>query len=165
MNEQIKPVKHRFNIIDLPLIILIAAALISLLLRNGLTSSIGIGQEIKKVEYEFLLENVREESCDQFSVEKELFLQSTNSSIGTIKLLYAKEPRTEYISLADGTLTTTVIPGRYDLKGVIAAEAKKTNEGYFLEDNTFLSAGSTYYAKFDTMHVVLTVLSVKEVGA
>lgn len=164
MNENSKPLKKRFNIIDFLLIVLILAALISVLLRNDVTRALNVGQKKTNIEYTFMVENIRDISCDKFAEGKEFLLQSNEKSIGTLTS-YEVLPYEQFVELSNGEIVKTQVPERYTLKGTVAAQVRKAEDGYYLDDNTFLCPGSTFYVKFDILHFMITVISVNEVPA
>ena len=164
MNESSKTLKKRFNIIDFLLIVLIIAALISVLLRNDVTSALNVGQKKTNIEYTFIVENIRDISCDKFAEGKEFLLQSNEKSIGTLTS-YEVLPYEQFMELSNGEIVKSQVPNRYNLKGTVKTQVQKGNDGYYLDDNVFISAGSTFYVKFDILYFMITVISVNEVPA
>ena len=164
MNENSKPLKKKFNIIDFLLIVLILAALISVLLRNDVTSKLNVGQKMTDVEYTFLVENIRDTSCDKFAEGKEFLLQSNDESIGTLTS-YEILPYEQFMELSNGEIVKSAVPNRYTLKGTLKTQVQKNSDGFYLEDNVFLSPGSTFYVKFDILYFMISVISVNEIPA
>ncbi len=164
MNENSKPLKKKFNIIDFLLIVLIIAALISVLLRNDVTSTLNVGQKMTDVEFTFIVENIRDISCDKFAEGKEFLLQSNDKSIGTLTS-YEVLPYEQFMELSSGEIVKSQVPNRYTLKGTVKTQVYKGEDGYYLEDNVFLSPGSTFYVKFDILYFMISVISVNETPA
>ena len=154
--------KHRFNIVDFLIIVLVIAAVVSVIQRANV-SDVFLAQERVTVEYSFILENIRDTTAEYFAKDTDLFFQSNEDFAGKL-VEFSEEPYEVYITLNDGSIAKTTVPEKKNITGKIRVEVKKTEDGYFLEDNYFLAPGCVMYLKFDMIFFSITVLDVKEVN-
>lgn len=117
----------KINIFDFIVIVLAILLIFGAFVFFGLKSSGNSNVQLKEVHYEIVLDDIRKETVEGFSVGDAVFGNTSKKQIGIITSLNAKDATTVMETL-DGKLISAPVEDKYDLtitiRGII-----KTSEG------------------------------------
>ena len=149
MNLNISRVRHRFNIADFCIIIIVAAIIISLAIRFGVVSP-GSESADRTIEYTLVAEGLDESYASYINVGDTIIFSGGNTPVGTVKEVSSTSYQ-PYISMGDATVRKTSIPQKItlELKIEVSCSFDET-EGYKTSSGHSVITGNTeeYRNKF-----------------
>ncbi|MBQ9939934.1 MAG: DUF4330 domain-containing protein [Clostridia bacterium] len=149
--------KKRFNIIDVVLILAILAVIAGVAIRSGFTGSLSQKLDNGYIEYDFIINSVKDTSGEYFVKGKKIFSQTTQKEIGEIISATAR-PAEAYIELSTGEIAKTYIPGRIDVLGKAKVSGNLDSDGRcMLHGTTHIATGKTIYARTADVSFMFTV--------
>ena len=133
--------KIKFNALDLFILLVLIAAVVSVVLRSGLKDDIVLSRNNDTVVYSIKIKNVQKESFDLISLDDKIFATADDKFMGTV-VEKASRPAETYIALDSGEIMKTYIPERIDIFLTLEAKGKITDEGTMIDGNYFIASGS-----------------------
>ncbi|MBE6688809.1 MAG: DUF4330 family protein [Ruminococcaceae bacterium] len=155
--------KKRFNIIDVVLILTVLVIVAGVLVRSGFTGSFNEKFEEGMLEYEFIINSIKNTSEVYFEEGAKLYSQSTQKEVGEI-ISFHTRPAEAYIELPTGEIVKTVIPDRMDVIGIAKVKGTTDDDGRcMLDGTTHIAAGKSIYSRLKDITFMFTVEDVKYV--
>lgn len=156
------PKRFRFSVIDFVIILLLLASLVGIVIRYDLANKLFSKSSLVDAEITFLAEAVTPAEAGAFTVNSRFYengtLFGTVSSIKSDKaLIYTENDNGYLVSYEDETLL--------DLNGTFLCEVLPTENGYLLNGNRYIAAGSVITLRANGVSVTLTVLSIEVAGS
>jgi len=134
MNNKEKKPGIRFNVMDLAIILFVAAALVGIAIRYNVADTITVNanNEIFDIEFESGW-NMQEASQKYFEPGVSFYINIDSVKVGEIKeIIDIRNPAIQYIETSDGKIVESEVPGRIDVKGVMRSTGRITKEGNFM---------------------------------
>ena len=151
----------RFSVIDFVIILMILACLVGVAMRFDLADRLFSRTALTSGRITFVAETVTPEERAVFT-ENTVFY-TDRDTFGTLTGVEAS-PAVVYYENALGTLTHYEHDTLLDLRGSFSAKLLYTEEGYLLNGNTFIAAGSTFTVKAGGASVLITIIGVEAAG-
>ncbi len=147
----------QFSVIDFIILLLILAGLCGVVLRYDLANRLFSQTALTEARITFVAEAVSPEEAAVFT-ENTIFY-TENSSFGTLTTI-TSEPAIIFYETSIGALASYEDPKRVDISGSFSSEVLLTDDGYLLNGNTFIAAGSTFTVKAHSASVLITIISI-----
>ncbi|MBR3836895.1 MAG: hypothetical protein IKJ74_02005 [Clostridia bacterium] len=147
--------KIGFSVLDVVILTLVAACILSTVFQDQLRTFLGQSDGVA-VEVTFLVENVTEASRNRPLAGEEVTLADTGASLGTV--LSVMENKNLYESVSDPSDTMEVLT----LTCKIQTTAVKTETGYEVQGAS-VKPGGTLSVETPTASFVMLVTMVKEI--
>ncbi len=162
MNKNGK-IKGKFNIIDLLVIILIAAVVVGIAVRYGSSVTTAVKSD-EEFEYVVKVESVRMFTID--ALEKKGKVTDKKSTLDLGEITDVQYEQTKYQSTtADGRIIFAEQPERYTAYVTIRTRGKESDNSYITADSNELSVGRTTEIFSKYVHTSGTILSVEKLSA
>lgn len=162
MNKNGK-IKGKFNIIDLLVIILIAAVVVGIAVRYGSSVTTAVKSD-EEFEYVVKVESVRMFTID--ALEKKGKVTDKKSTLDLGEITDVQYEQTKYQSTtADGRIIFAEQPERYTAYVTIRTRGKESDNSYITADSNELSVGRTTEIFSKYVHTSGTILSVEKLNA
>lgn len=142
--------KIKFNAIDFLIVLVILAAVLTIVLRSGLKNSVVAVNAKEAIEYTVRINNVQKASFDILEIGDELYNQNDEKLLGKI-VGKDQRPAETYIALDSGAIAKTYIPDRIDIFLTVECPGKITDEGCMLRGSYFIAAGKYISAYTDKL--------------
>lgn len=155
MTRAVKKRKIGFSVIDLVLLILAVACVVSAVFQDQLRSFLGEEEKVE-VEYTFLIENVTEAAKNHPVAGEEVTLAEEKLPFGRIRSV--TENRSVYQSLDNEDDKVEILT----LTCKAAVQATQTEAGYFIS-STALKPGAQISVETESASFVMIVTMVKPV--
>ncbi len=152
----------RFSVIDFIVILLVIACVVGIVLRYDLAERLFSDSVKKETRVTFIAEGISSEEAEAFRLNTDFY--SGDAFFGTLSSVETA-PAVIYYENANGVLASYEDGSRFDLRGSFTVSAVSGDNGYLLNGNTFLAAGSVFTLQANSVSVEITVLSVEAVGA
>lgn len=162
MNKNGK-IKGKFNIIDLLVIILIAAVVVGIAVRYGSSVTTAVKSD-EEFEYVVKVESVRMFTID--ALEKKGKVTDKKSTLDLGEIIDVQYEQTKYQSTtAAGKIIFADQPERYTAYVTIRTRGKESDNSYITADSNELSVGrmTEIFSKY--VHTSGTILSVEKISA
>ncbi len=147
MAQNAQGTKHKFNFIDVIIIlavIAVAAAAIFIFGANRLFAD----SETVGVEYVLEFRMVREEFLGNFKTGVEVVDASKKYRLGEVMSVSSTASTFSGTNLLEGTLYYSDYPERFDVSLTVSARAKVDSDGmYILDEGYRMSVGTTVYVR------------------
>lgn len=153
MAKRNKRIKWGFSVVDMILLVLCAALVVSVLFREQIRSFLSAEEKIQ-IEYTFLVENVSEAAENDPKKGEELFLSEKQISLG--KIVNITETEKEYQSVSDPEEKTSVLT--YTCSAGVLAQ--KGERGYEVQ-GVFIKPGAQFTVETETASFSMVVTMVK----
>lgn len=162
MNKNGK-IKGKFNIIDLLVIILIAAVVVGIAVRYGSSVTTAVKSD-EEFEYVVKVESVRMFTID--ALEKKGKVTDKKSTLDLGEITDVQYEQTKYQSTtADGRIIFAEQPECYTAYVTIRTRGKESDNSYITADSNELSVGRTTEIFSKYVHTSGTILSVEKLSA
>ena len=133
--------KIKFNSIDFLILLVIIAAIVSVVFRSSLKDEIASIRSNETVVYTLRINNLQKESFNYVNLDDKLYASSDDKFLGTI-IEKSSRPAETYIALDNGEIKKTYIPDRIDVMLTVECPGMVTEEGCMLDGNYFIASGS-----------------------
>lgn len=133
--------KIKFNAIDFLILLVIVAAIVSVIFRSSLKDEISALRSNETIVCTVRINNVQKESFDYINLDDKLFASSDDKFLGTV-VEKTSRPAETYISLDSGDIVKTYIPNRIDIMLTLECPGRVTDEGCMVDGNFFIASGS-----------------------
>ncbi|MBQ9920997.1 MAG: DUF4330 family protein [Clostridia bacterium] len=154
--------KKRFNIIDAVLILAVLAVFASVFIRSGFAEKHSEKVEGGMLEYEFVINSLKQTSGKRFEVGDKFIMQGSELVVGEITEVSVTDRAEGYIELPTGEIVRTEIPDRIDIKGKAKVKGTVDSNGRCLMNGTMhIAAGKNIYAHTDDISFMFSIESVK----
>lgn len=155
--------KKRFNAVDFFIIAAIMACIAGVALRYNLIEKLSVGTPKDTVEISFYIHNISEYSAQALVVGDDVYSGGTYlGKISTVDISKAEY----YFENSEGVLELTYDERRYDVRGTIIGSGTMTEDGFMLNNNTYIAAGKEMLVstKNITVNILVTNLNVTPAG-
>ncbi|MCL1792936.1 MAG: DUF4330 family protein [Oscillospiraceae bacterium] len=163
MNNKEK--KPRFNIIDLIIILFIAAALVGIAMRYNLADTINLNANGETFEIEFISGwAIQEASQKYFEPGVAFYINIDSVKIGEIKeILDIRNPAIDYVTDLNGNIVETELPGKIDVIGVMKSTGRITKDGeYMINGNYFVAPNKEMLIHTGYLEGWVRIISIKK---
>lgn len=133
--------KIKFNALDFLILLVILAAIFSVVLRSGLKDTIVASRQNETIVYTIRINNVQKESFDLLALDTKIYSSEEDKLMGVV-VEKSSRPAETYIALDSGEIYKTNIPERIDITLTIEAKGRITEEGCMIGGNYFIASGS-----------------------
>ena len=133
--------KIKFNAIDFLILLVIIAAIVSVVFRSSLKDEIASIRSNETIEYTIRITNVQKQSYDIIDLDDKLYASSDDKFLGTV-VEKSSRPAETYIALVNGDIKKTYIPDRIDITLTLECPGRVTEEGCMIDGNYFIASGS-----------------------
>lgn len=149
----------RFNLIDLLIILTLAAIVTGVAFRYNLAEKIGIKSEEDTVILSFLIQDIKETSADALVLGDIFYWEANKVLIGE---LISKKPSfaEAFIENDDGVLVKLYNENSFDVRGEIKAKGKIKDIGFMLGGTQFLAPGKILYVQSKNIMVTMTITNI-----
>jgi hypothetical protein len=131
-------IKKRFNIVDFFIIAAVIACACGAVLRFNLIEKLNVGAAKDTVEISFYVHNISDYSAQALVAGDNVYNGSLHmGTLGTIEIGKAEY----YIENSEGVLELTYDETRYDIRGTIIGSGTMAEDGFMLNNNTYIAAG------------------------
>lgn len=157
-------IKGKFNVIDLLVILLIAAVAVGLLVRFGSSITKAVKSD-EEFEYEVRVQSVRHFTIDALktTMETESELTDKKATVELGKIIDIKsEPATVLSEKNDGTMVKAPQEDRYTVYVTIKTRGKESDSSYILADSNELAVGRSTEIISKYVHTSGLITSVKK---
>ena len=154
----------KISIVDLAVIICLAAAIIAVGLKFVLPGT-HIGGSQFNCEYTVTVKNIRIESVNAIRESmKQNWHDVKGVDIGKIKEVISIEPYTGYVYGTNGSVTEAAVPDKYTIKFRMSSPAKKGNCAVMLGGKREIMNGShlTVSSEEISLEALITDIEIKE---
>ena len=161
-----KEKKPGFNIIDVIIVLFIAAALAGIAMRYNLADTINLNANGETFEIEFITAwDIQEASQRYFEPGVCFYVNIDSIKIGEIKeILDVRNPALEHVVDLSGTIVETEKPGRIDVIGVMKSSGRITKDGEFMiNGNQFVAPNKEFFVHTGNLEGWIRIISVKKV--
>lgn len=151
--------KKRFNVVDFFIIAAVAACIAGAVLRYNLIEKLNVGAAKDTVEISFYIHNISDYSAQALVVGDSVSHSGIPvGKIGTIEISKAEY----YFENPEGVLELTYDDMRYDVRGTIIGSGTMTEDGFMLNNNTYIAAGKELLVntKNISVNILVTNLNV-----
>lgn len=146
-------IKKRFNVVDFFIIAAVVACAFGAVLRFNLIDKLNVGAAKDTVEISFYIHNISDYSTQALIVGDEVYNGGVHmGKLGTVEIGKSEY----YIENAEGVLELTYDETRYDVRGVIIGSGTMTDDGFMLNNNTYIAAGKEI--KISTKNISVNIL-------
>ena len=153
--------KKKFNIIDIVLILAVIAVIAGVAIRSGFTDKFSQKLDDGHIEYEFIINSIKETSRDRFDAGTKIYSQTTQKEIGEIISVTTRTAEA-YIELPGGEIVKTYIPDRIDVMGKAKVKGNLDADGRcMLDGTTHIAAGKNIFARTSEITFMFTVEGVE----
>lgn len=159
-NNNIKNDIKKFNLLDLVIIILLAAIILGAFFRTDIIRLIS-GEETVTMEITFETEPVSTLYYGYFAEGDKLYLSDTDIYLGQVRGL-SKVLAPVMVQMDDGSYEEDIELERSVISGTITATGYLRDGVFCLDDGTIISAGDVLSAEGKLIACKITVLSVTE---
>lgn len=143
--------KIKFNILDMLIILLIAAALITFIFRNSISEWLS-GDDGEEITYTFIIRNTHESIYRLLETDQVLTESQSGKNAGRISAITAKNTvKTEQVRDEDGGYRDIqiTVADRYDVTVSAVGDGYHSENGTYLKGNILIAAGKEY-----TLHTI-----------
>ncbi|MCL2813921.1 MAG: DUF4330 domain-containing protein, partial [Oscillospiraceae bacterium] len=165
-NKEKKP-GFKFNIIDLIIILFVAAALVGIAMRYNLADKINLNANGETFEIEFITGwNIQEASQQYFEPGVSFYINIDSIKIGEIKeILDIRNPAFDEVVDLRGNIVKTEVPGRIDVIGVMKSTGRTTKEGnVMINGNQFVAPNKEFLVHTGYIEGWIRIISIKKAG-
>ena len=162
MNNKEK--KPGFNIIDVLIILFVAAALVGIAMRYNLADRINFDANGETFEIEFVSGwNMQEASQQYFEPGVSFYINIDSVKIGEIKEIF-DITAFEYVEDFHGNIVKSEVPGRIDVSGIMRSTGRITKDGDFMiNGNQFVAPNKEFLVHTGYLEGWVRIVSVKKV--
>lgn len=147
MSQNAQGAKHKFNFIDVIIILAVIAVAAAAVFIFGANQLFGDSQTVG-VEYVLEFRQVREEFLGNFETGVEVVDASKKYRLGEVTAVSSTATIFTGTNLIDGTLYYSEYPERFDVTLTVSAQAKIDSDGmYILDEGYRMSVGTTVYVR------------------
>lgn len=132
--------KHRFNAMDLLIILLCIGALIALILQGNLARTLGLEDAGSPTTYRLSLQNVSTENAALFRAGEKLTHPETGELLGVVRDV-KRENTVRYNLSESGNLQKVSDTSAFTLTLTVDGTGKDTERGFLLNGSIFASPG------------------------
>ena len=156
--------KKRFNVLDWIIVIVLLAAVISVVLRFMGKNEIAGDNVTAKYEITFFVNDVRYTSADAFIKGDSVYVATDDTYIGIFDRLDSNKPAAYYPENPDKGIDKVYYPEgtRVDLVGTIISEGVMNEDGFFVGGSYFLAPGKLITAYTGHVYVEMVIGSITE---
>lgn len=143
MNKDGK-IKGKFNVIDVLVIVLLAAVIVGIALRYGERITTAVKSE-EEFTYVVRVSGVRKHTIDALEKSKSMAVTDKKSEInlGTVENVEVEAAVQTDAQTADGKIVEAELPERYNAYVTIKTKGKESDNSYITADSNELSVGRT----------------------
>ena len=153
---------HRFNVIDVILLIAIIAGIAGVVLRAGLNGT-DPSQTESKARITVLVEALLDESAEYLHEGDSFYFSGDNQLLGTVRSV-VQTPAEARVIDTEGRAVITHYENRKDVRLVLEITGLPTESGFLINGNNYLGVGSTYqiYSKYTEIQCTVLSLTLEE---
>ena len=144
MDEKITPKKKKnrikFSGIDVMIVLLVVFCVAGLVVRHGLIDKILRKTELSQAEISFTASSVTQEIAGSVKTGDIITIYGADK-VGEIKSIN-KTSAITLVEKGDGTLEQVTDERLRDISGTVTVSGKMTDNGYMLNGDTYIAAGS-----------------------
>lgn len=152
----------RFSVIDFIIVLLILFGIVGIAVRFDLVGRLFSKTEKVDAEISVIAEAISPAEAAAFTDGTVFYCQG--ETFGTLKSS-TSEAALIYVENDSGTLVSYEDETLLDLSAVLTCRLLPTDDGYLLNGNRFIAAGSTFFLQANGVAVTVTVLSIEEVAS
>jgi len=157
-NDRLSEYRTRFNILDVVIIVVIAALIAGLFFRENIVSMFKT-EEMSDITYVFEIKGLERTKLSSLTENVRLTYKNSGKDMGRIKLVNAVNSyATEY--KADGTAVKIKRDGYCDVVVTAVAKGFKSDTGVYLEGELLIVPGQTFTIYTATATYNVTILAV-----
>ena len=150
--------KHRFNIIDLVLILAVLACAAGMIIRSNVRETVLLNNE-EKASVTILIEALLDDSTLAMHEGDTFYFSSNDETFGTMKTMELSPAKLRFFN-SDGTVTITHYENRKDAVCTFEVSGFNTDTGFMINGNTFMGCGGTFNLHSKYIELQCTVLDV-----
>ena len=144
--------RFKFGPIDIVIIILFIACVVGIILRYNISEKLQNTTDLREAEVSFLVSDISPSAADAFIIGDVAFWEGNR--LGPIKSKDVYNA-VEYNANADGFPVKSENLEKRDVRGVITASGKLTDDGFLLNGNMYIAAGKEL--KINTKNIAVTI--------
>lgn len=155
--------KIRFNVIDFIILVAVAALIVTVVLRSGVTENFTEREVTDTVEITFISSGIHKNIASAVQAGDVVTISDTGMTVGTVSDIKVSEYET-YTADENGLPVKVSDTEHATLRGTIQCRGIMTDEGFLLNGTLFLAAGSSFGFRTPNACTNLVVLSVRTVS-
>ena len=161
-----KKSKHRFNAIDVFIILLVILCVVGVYFRGEIAKKIGIEKKVEEYQISFKVSEIRYTSSQYFYAGNNVYLNDGNILVGTIEGNCIVLPAEVYVDGPDGSPILSNYPKDtyVDITGIIKCEGLEKSKRFYLNGTYSLSPGSTLTVHTETVDFVMTITEISKLS-
>lgn len=152
--------KHKFNIIDIGVLVLIIALIVAAYLKFGVIEHSQTDTQTTTLIYTIKFANLRDFSVNTFKSGDTVYDSQTKLEVGTIKNIKVEEA-SNLIQTLSGDVVDEKNPKRFDVTLTIETEGIENEESYLANRSIKLKVGSSKLLETRYIKSSGTIMSVK----
>ncbi len=153
--------KHRFNIVDLVLIVTLIAAVAGIAIRYNLASSIGRAEDTALVTV--VVRDLKKDFVSAVVEGDTYYYQQSGNPFGVLKQFETKPAKGEYTAL-DGTAGRAEYANRVDVYAKIEISGYHTDGGFMVGGTSYVGCGSSVLIRSPHLETEFLVLDIQFPG-
>lgn len=147
-----------FNIIDVIIVLLLAALIAGVFFRENISELLSTEQG-EQITYTFEIKQVDSDSLACLNQNTQLFERDSGNSLGKIISVYSTPSMVTEVAV-DGSILQLEKRGYYDLTIKTIVDGFKSDTGFFADGDILIVPGKTYNINTETAVFIITILSV-----
>ena len=162
MNRNVQKNKVSFNIIDIFILVFVAACLVGLVIRVGNFNIMDNGKSLEDYRIHFEVLNISSDSEDYFIRDDSVTDITSGLVLGKIEMIDSISPAQMLVKNLDNEYVTVNYPAntRVDISGTLISAGTMESGGYMLGGTTHIAAGDTFSVQSEHMNFTLTVTNI-----
>lgn len=161
-----KKTKHKFNIIDVFIILLVVLCVIGVYFRGQIAEKIGIEKKVEEYQISFKVSEIRYTSSQYFYPGNSVYLDNGNILVGTIEGNCTVLPAEVYVDGPDGVPILSNYPKDtyVDITGALKCQGLEKSNRFYLNGTYSLSPGSSLTVHTETVDFVMTITEIAKIS-
>lgn len=151
--------KHRFNSIDLVLLLAVIACIAGIIIRSNIRDTVLLSKE-EKATATVLIEAILDESAEALHIGDRFQIASNNNEFGTLRSVEISPAKIRFYN-NDGTEAVTHYYDRKDALCKIEISGYNTDSGFMINGTSYIGSGSSFVLHSKYIEFQCTVLDVE----
>ena len=162
MNRNVQKNKVSFNVIDVFILVFVAACLVGLVIRVGNFNIMDNGKSLEDYRIHFDVSNISSDSEDYFIRGDSVTDTNSGLVLGKIEMIDSISPAQILVKNAENEYVTVNYPPntRVDISGTLISSGVMESNGYMLGGTTHIAAGDVFVVQSEHMNFTLTVTNI-----
>ena len=150
----------RFSVIDFAIIVMAIILIVGVSARYDIVDRLFSKTSLKDAKVTFVAEAITQEEAKAFTEQTKFYLDGkvfgtlTSVSTPSNALIYKENDQGELISYEDKNL--------FDIEGTFTCKVLRGDDGFLLDGNRYIAAGSVFTVRANGVAVKITVTGVQE---